>query len=166
MTDIEGASSPEPPSAEFYLSHVAELRDSYVNSTLSQRYGVALQRLDPAALPNQVVNEVLVLEAIARSVALEAYTLAGDSRSQAYAKVKKKSLVDLLEIACEHAGVQPSWFNGQDWERLPCAVAYRNLLVHEATFLDGGICREMIAVSRRTLDRLWLLAQSRLPLKR
>ena len=44
------------------------------------------------------------------------------------------------------------------WARLPEAVRFRNLLVHEATYLNGGTCDALFGAATHILDRLGQLA--------
>lgn len=135
-----------------------QLRDMYKTATLSQRYFVALQRVqNPEGEPNRLVNAVAALEGCARAVAaryqatefkvdlLEAY---GRVDHDALLKLLRKRIAPKLESGLAALG------DPQQWKTLEVAIQFRNLLVHEATYLHGGTCRELISCTLGFLSRL------------
>jgi hypothetical protein len=149
--------------AETWALHVKGLRHAYVRASFRQRYQVAMQRLDnPGSLPNELVATLSVLEAIARAIVTDVEESRGQDRDKAYRKIKNLGPVELLARACHCFGLTGEWF-GADWELVPHITRFRNLLVHEATFLDGATCKEVIATSGRLRARLCELYSTRVP---
>jgi hypothetical protein len=134
-----------------------QLRDLYVKGTLRQRYSVACQRIDHAELgPSVLVNAVSALEGFSRAVAVRALVNAGTDLREAYEYHRKTGLVDLIsKHICPALQTTPiAAFGAHAWGQIPEAVEFRNLLIHEATFLNGGTCNRLIAACRQCLDRL------------
>jgi hypothetical protein len=138
-----------------------ELRKMYVKATLRQRYGVAIQRIDnPGLGPSLLVNVVSALEGFSRAVAMRGLVTDGVPLEQAYKRLKHLGAVDLLvDHVCPKYRVAPrDAFGSGAWDQLPEAVEFRNLLIHEATYLNGGTSKRLIAASRHTLDTLAALS--------
>ena len=138
-----------------------ELRAMYVTGTLRQRYRIATSRIDnPHLGPSVLVNAVSALEGFARAVAVRKRAAAGHTLQEAYATLRYEGPVELLrDHVCPAFGVDPATQFGVDaWSQIPEAVEFRNLLVHEATFLHGGTCKRLIAATRQCLDRLAQMA--------
>ena len=134
-----------------------ELRELYVRATPRQRYRVALDRIENAALgPSLLVNVVSALEGFARTVAVHALVARGDSYETAYARLRNVGPVELIadHVCPEYRTTPEAKFGSNAWNRLPDAVRFRNLLVHEATSLHGGTCASLIDAARHVLDRL------------
>ena len=134
-----------------------ELRELYVKATLRQRYRVALDRIEYAHLgPSLFVNVMAALEGFARAVALKKALERGDAVGTAYNRIRNLGPVELLTLhVCPAYDTTPAAAFGDDaWEKLPDAVRFRNLLVHEATFLHGGTCDTLIGASQHILTRL------------
>ena len=134
-----------------------QLREFYVRATPRQRYQVALARIEhPEHGPSLLVNVISALEGFARTVAVQCRVASGESIEKAYASLRNVAPVELLAShICPSYGTTPeATFGPENWAKLPEAVKFRNLLVHEATYLDGGTCNSLIAAGRSILDRL------------
>jgi hypothetical protein len=117
-----------------------ELRGLYIGANLRQRYHVASQRIQyPSLQPNLLVNAVSALEGFARSVALHKATQGGEAVDVAYARLRNLTPIDLLTVhICPSFGLEPAVAFGNDaWSKLAEAVKCRNVLIHEAAFLNG-----------------------------
>ena len=138
----------------------AELRDLYVRGTLRQRYSIARQRLDhPHHGPNQVVTAVAALEGFARAIAVKALVRKGVGLEDAYGQVRNEKPIQLIvDHALPALSASVDDFDQQEWDLLPDAVEFRNLLVHEATYLHGGTCDRLIASAVHVFERLAELA--------
>jgi hypothetical protein len=133
------------------------LRELYIKGTLRQRYGIACQRIDhPELGPSVLVNAVSALEGFSRAVAVRALVTAGTRLDDAYRYHRLTGAVDLIakHICPAYRTTPIATFGANAWKQIPEAVEFRNLLIHEATFLDGGTCKRLIAASRHCLDRL------------
>jgi hypothetical protein len=140
---------------------VKELREAYVNASPLQRYKVALERLqNQNSGPNLLIQHVSAVEGFARSVALDLAVQAGESRERAYDRLRNIGLVPLIrEHIAEKINEDPEDLFGKDeWEVFDIAVQFRNLLVHEATFLRQGYTDELIRVCRTILIKLAIIA--------
>ena len=120
-------------------SSAKELRKLYVEATLSQRFDVALQRVEnPCELgPDRLVAAVSALEGFSRSLAVEFLVRGGGDRWEAYNTVKHLGPLALLE---KHVlpvlGEDPSSALFHDlWPKVDEAIQFRNLVVHESTYL-------------------------------
>jgi hypothetical protein len=129
----------------------------YVNATLRQRYSVAMQRIDnPSLGPSLLVNVVSALEGFARAVAMRVLVGKGVSLEQAYRCLKHLGALELIaDHVCPAYKITPEEaFGPHVWSQLPQAIKFRNLLIHEATYLNGNTCKRLIAASRHTLEEL------------
>ncbi|MEZ4411837.1 MAG: hypothetical protein R2910_02465 [Gemmatimonadales bacterium] len=140
-----------------------QLREIYGTGTLKQRYHIACQRIDlPDLGPSVLVNAVSALEGFSRAVAVHALVQAGMSLRDAYAYHRNTGTVDLIsKHICPWLRTTPTRaFGASAWKQIPSAVLFRNLLIHEATFLNGGTCKRLIAASRHCLDKLAALTSA------
>ena len=138
-----------------------QLRDLYVAGALKQRYRIACQRIDfPQLGPSVLVNAVSALEGYSRAVAVRVLVQAGTPVREAYQFHRDTGTVDLItKHVCPWLRTTPTAaFGAKAWQQIPEAVEFRNLLIHEATFLNGGTCKRLIAASRHCLDRLAVLS--------
>ena len=134
-----------------------ELRRLYARGSLKQRHSIARQRLaDPSAEPNRVVTAVAALEGFARAVAVSYRAKSGESVEASYSKLKLTRPLDLLRdyIAPSLDGGEGRLGTPKEWETLKVAIDFRNLLVHEATFLHGGTARHLEKCAVDFFDRL------------
>ena len=138
-----------------------QLRDLYVAGTLKQRYRIACQRIDfPQLGPSVLVNAVSALEGFSRAIAVRVLVQAGTSVQKAYQFHRSTGTIDLItKHICPWLRTTPTAaFGAKVWQQIPEAVEFRNLLIHEATFLNGGTCKRLIAASRHCLDTLAALS--------
>ena len=135
----------------------AELREIYMKGTLRQRYSIAKQRLsDPAVEPNRVVTAVAALEGFSRAVAVSIAVDRGKAVEVAYQELRWTKPIDLLRLYIIPAlGVHEHRLGTEgEWATLEAAVEFRNLLVHEATFLHGGTARQLEQCATAFFERL------------
>jgi hypothetical protein len=134
-----------------------ELRDLYIRGTPRQRFRIALQRIDnPELGPSLLVNVMSALEGFARAVAVHTRVTNGQPVEAAYSSLRNVGPVDLIadHICPAYRTTPAKLFDPADWALLPDAVKFRNLLVHEATFVNGGTATALINAARRMLNRL------------
>lgn len=132
-----------------------ELRELYVVATLSQRYRVARDRIDhPSLGPSLLVNVVSALEGFARAIAVKAAVKRGEAVESAYNQLRNLGPVRLIaEHVCPAYHIAPvAAFGEVAWNALPEAVRFRNLLVHEATYLNGATCDALISAAAHVLS--------------
>jgi len=134
---------PDAPNNEHFRTHVQRLRDTYVKATPGQRAHVARQRMQhQGATANVLISFVSATEGMARSVLLMLRTASDVDVGRCYSRIRGDGPEDLLKkIAVAHGTTAPKLFGSEEWRLFGWAVKYRNLLIHEATFLnqvDGG----------------------------
>ena len=128
-----------------------ELRDLYIRGTPRQRYRIALDRIEhPELGPSLFVNVMSALEGFARTVAVHSRVTNGQSVEIAYSSLRNVGPIELIaDHICPAYDTTPAeLFEPTDWALLPDAVKFRNLLVHEATFLNGGTTTRLIDAAR------------------
>lgn len=139
----------------------AQLRELYIKGTLRQRYSIASQRFDRSAVgPSELVNCVSALEGFARAVAMRRLIEAGNTPKNAHSHLRNLGVVELITLhVCPAYQISPeSLFDTEAWKQIPEAIEFRNLLVHEAAFLNGGTCRRLITATLHCFDKLGVLA--------
>jgi len=133
------------------------LRGLYVRATLRQRYSVAKARIDnPDHGPNRVVAAIAALEGFTRAVAVKAELESGTPLELAYEKLRWTKPLELLEsyvLPALHT-TPAEVFDPAMWKLLPEAIEFRNLLVHEATYLHGGTCEQLVDAAVHVLERI------------
>jgi hypothetical protein len=135
----------------------AELRALYVSANLHQRYRVVLDRIqNPEHGPNQLVTAVAALEGFARAVAVKYLVSSTVPLDVAYAQVRRLGPIELLvQHVLPALGTNAeAAFDSTQWQFLPQAIEFRNLLVHEATYLHGGTCATLIRATLHVFDRV------------
>ena len=139
-----------------------QLRALYLNGTLRQRFRIAAQRVDRSTIghPSTLVNAVSALEGFARAVAIKALLNSGTSLDEAYAYLRDVGPRDLItKHVCPAYGASPEHaFGAVAWRHIPEAIEFRNLLIHEATFLNGGTCKRLTLSALACFDKLGALA--------
>lgn len=143
-----------------YEDHLKKLRQLYIDGTLSQRIAIVRQRvMNPNCGPNQLCNTLGALEAIARAILLDLKINEGQTKVEAYKKIKLSNATKLIEGICAAKGISPTDVFGQDWELIQYAEKYRNLLTHEGTFLREGYSSQLIEACNRainTIEQEWI----------
>lgn len=136
-------------------THEAELRRQYIKASPSSRWSIIEQRLSyPDARPNLLIARVAAVEALARSIALHSNN--STPTESDYKVLKHKRCKELLErVALVKSGIHADQVFGiDDLENLQCAEKYRDLLVHECTFLGQGYSADLISACDRIIERL------------
>jgi len=134
-----------------------ELRRLYIRATPRQRYKVAIERITNAASgPSLLVTVMSALEGFARCVAVRGMMRDGHTFDGAYGRLRNLGPVELIaDYICAPSHIAPQELCGTlAWAQLPEAVSFRNLLVHEATYLHGGTCKRLTSAARHILDTL------------
>jgi len=121
-----------------YIAELEQIRPAYVCSLPKQRLHVISQRLDdPAHGPNLLVTQVSAVEALARSLAMHAKSRSKAQLKELYGNYRNREVKSLIsEYLASQGHDNPSEFFGSEtWRKFGYAVSYRNMLVHECTFL-------------------------------
>lgn len=134
-----------------------ELRDLYVMSTPRQRLRVALQRLNnPDHEPNLLVINVSAVEAFSRSLLIHKLAESPSDVISKYEKYKLESapfLVKKYFSLLSDESIE-NILGLENWEYFEQAVHYRNLLIHECTYLGQDKTPFLINSCRQVLFKL------------
>lgn len=144
-----------------YEKHLLELRTQYISATPRQRFSVARQRLSNAGSgPNELVARVSAIEAVSRTLAMHLGAPSQSDLEKIYPDYRHLGPEALIaKYLCEKQGHIPERvFGKQDWLLFQQAVKYRNLLVHECTYLAKETYDELNAVCERIFGKLEELA--------
>lgn len=144
-----------------HRSHIDSLREAYVNATPSQRYRVALDRIDyPDCGPNKLIQLVSAVEGLARTIAIHMAVSSGKTIENAYKRLRfEKPEVLISKHIGKKMGKKPEDLIGKDnWELLGFAVEYRNLLIHECAFLGQDKSSPLIFSLLNVLETLKQIA--------
>lgn len=145
-----------------YSDYLRKLREIYVNATPRQRISVAQDRIKyPACSPNQLVQIVAAAESLARTITIYQRAKTKKDLKKEYTKVKLIGPAKLIkDYICPKIGKTPTKLLGRStWQKFKFAVKYRNLLIHECTFLDRRISTEMIKAAENTFEKLKTLVK-------
>jgi len=137
--------------------HREELRKIYVKSTPSQRLRVALQRINfTDHAPNLLVTRVSSVEALARSLLVHHLAASQSNPLSFYELFRKTGPTSLVEayLQVKLASTPESVLGADTWELFGHAVYYRNLLVHECTYLGQDKTPKLLEACRVTLQKL------------
>jgi hypothetical protein len=145
-----------------YGKHRESLRAIYIKSNPKQRYGVAIQRIEiQNGLPNQLIQVISAVEGFARSIVINQECQKGKSIEDIYKRFKNKNPKELLRrISSNQKDSPEDVFGKETFDKFLHAVEYRNLLIHEATYLQGGICKAMIASGKSVFKTLKKIADT------
>ena len=127
----------QPKHFPHLVAELESLRDQYICATPRQRFGVALQRInDPPAIPNQLVTNVSAVEAFARSLVAHLESHTREELRSAHQRIKKREAHNLVADYLKSKQLKPDEHFGEElWAGFRLAVGYRNLLVHECTYI-------------------------------
>ena len=134
-----------------------ELKDLYVKATLSQRYQLAKGRIEgPDSEADRLVNSVAAVEGFARAAAVQAAVRRGETVLTAYRRLRLFDPVAIIknDVCTMYKTTPEKAFDRGDWEQLPKAFEYRNLLVHEATLLPSETCKTLATAAQNVFERL------------
>lgn len=140
-----------------YKKHLIELREAYVKASPQMRLNVALQRIkNPTCGANQIIQIVSAVEGFARSLAVHRNNLiTGEEIDAAYKKLKSKGPKQIIEYICEIEKLnRADLFPEEQWELFEYAIKYRNLLIHECTFLGQDKFPQLIDSTLYIFEKL------------
>ena len=100
-------------------------------------------------------NIVSGIEALSRSIFVEHLEQTGQERTQAYKGVRFEKTIPLVKDVFRLKGLNADeFFDGDTWRNFQNAVEYRNLIVHECTFLRQDYCRKFTESCRLVLEAI------------
>ena len=155
-------------------THVKKLRNNYIKSTPQQRLHIIKQLINNSSLDiHKFLIKAFGVEALARSILLQINI---DNKikekklilkkeidifkEKEYEKIKRTALDELIKEIYKIKKINiNSVFNQEILEILPLIREYRNLLVHESTFLRAGFTLRLIEFIDNIFKELTLLTK-------
>ena len=137
--------------------HLAQLRREYVEASPRQRLGVAKQRINhPDHDPNRLIAYVSAAEGFARSLCMHQPRRTKQELSKIYAEYERHGPKALIRkyLTAKGLGAPCDHFGADTWKLFGYAVDYRNLLVHECTYLSLDRSTRLIDSCRKVLQTL------------
>lgn len=145
-----------------YAAELQRLRHTYATAPPQARLNTIVQRLRrPDAGAAQLVTAVSAVEGLARSLAVHAG--AKTDTASRYAVYKKREAHSLIEEVLRlYRQPPPSAFFRQDtWPLFKSAVNFRNLIVHECTYLGQDKYPSLLQATDEVLTALVKLGRLR-----
>ena len=139
-----------------YEEHLRKLRKQYVRSYPRQRFNIAKQRIsNPNHGPNLLVTYVSAIEGILRSLVVWKETVSDRPEAGTYDKYKYTGVSKLYDKYLEQRNAKSEEvIAAEKYELVGYAVEYRNLLVHECTYLGQDKYPTLIDACQEFLSRL------------
>jgi len=138
-----------------------QLRRIYIRGDLKFRLGVIEARIEYANCgPNLLCNYVMAIESLTRTIVLEEDLIsvrADEERAwEIYnTKYRRQNHINLIIRLCENAETTPSKAFGEEtWNDLQESNEWRNFLIHEGGFIDGGNSDRIVASCIKVLNLL------------
>lgn len=144
-----------------YAAELQELRRIYIRSTPKQRLHIISQRIDnPNHGPNLLVTHVSAVEAFARTLVMHAKAKSKADLEIGYGRFRDREVKTLIVqyLTDRHGQAPADAFGAVTWRRFGHAVSYRNLLVHECTYLGQHRYPQLIKSCQDVLHQLAQLA--------
>jgi hypothetical protein len=140
-----------------YKLHLKKLRATYISGTPAQRLSISFQRIAyPNAGPNQLIAHVSVIEGFARSLVMHQEANDRSDKTSIYPEYQYKKIKDLIVQYLNNKGecVPESVFGSDVWRKFGYAIEYRNLLIHESTYLGQDTYPELLEACTQVLSKL------------
>lgn len=148
---------------QFLLRDLEDLREKYIQATPRQRLSVIRQRIEnPYANPNVLVTTFSGVEALSRSLAMHDRGSTKEALTGSYAKFRDRPASSLIQEYLKSKGKTPAEVFGKEpWATFKLAEGYRNLLVHECTYIGNIKFDPLVAACNSVLDTLVKIARIR-----
>lgn len=145
------------------LEHPDELQRAYAIATPAARLRVIRQRLASAhgeTGSTRLVTVVSSVEALARSLVVHASGRPSSTAEMRHRQYRGVGPVELVEevLRLRGAGRGLQHFERDDWELFEVATRYRDLIVHECTYIGPDRHPHLIAATETVLRGLIELA--------
>ena len=136
---------------------VDELRRLYVEANLRQRLSVVQDRIqNPHHDPNLLIAYVSAVEGFARSLVMHLHGSTKEELSRAYPRYRNTKVEDMITEYLDKRKLQPpaDFVPVNTGCEFQSAVQFRNVLVHEGTYLEPALSGPLIEASRDVLRGL------------
>ncbi|NLR74896.1 hypothetical protein [Leeia aquatica] len=143
-----------------YAAECDSLRAAYVRAHPQQRLKVIMQRIAQQEIgATRLVTMVSAVEALARSLVVNSVAAKTNQKLDiegAYKKFRNGKPEDMVRMVLEHydKGDPGLFFQGDTWDLFRLAVDFRNLIVHECTFLGQDKYPALIWACEEVLNAL------------
>jgi len=140
-----------------YVAELLRLRETYATVPPQSRYNVILKRLEAEEIgPTRLITVVSAVEALARSIVVHRHRPNYTEALRVYMTQKDKAATTLVEEVLKSYGIGPAstHFSEDTWPLFRHAVNYRNLVVHECTYLGQDKYPSLVSASFEVLDEL------------
>lgn len=144
-----------------YVAELLSVTKTYRAVSPQARYNTIRQRLDQAEIgATKLVSIVSAVEGLARSVAVHNKAPNESSVVSLYASYCSRAPTTLVEEVFKfyRAGSPSTYFKDDTWPLFRHAVNYRNLVVHECTYLGQDKYPSLIDASFGVLESVATLA--------
>ena len=141
------------------LEHPDELQRTYAMATPAARLRVIKQRLASAhgeMGSTRLVTMVSAVEAMARSLVVHSAGRPASTAEMRYRQFRSTGPVELVEevLRLRGAGRPLAHFGQETWELFEVAARYRDLIVHECTFIGQDRHPHLISAAEAVLRGL------------
>ena len=140
-----------------YKSELASIREMYVLGTPQVRLNVINNRLnEPEIGAVKLVTIVSCIEALVRSLVVHLKAQNKNEIQHVYEKHRNQKPESLVEEYLKHNGCNDcsSFYQDDTWVLFQNAVKFRNLIVHECTYLGQDKYPSLISACGEVLDSL------------
>jgi hypothetical protein len=140
-----------------YVARLEKLRDSYITAYPRQRMSVIRLRLEHHHFgPNRLVTSVSAVEAYSRCLALRRRSRTKDDLRRLYRRYRAASPKTMIIEYLKVRGIDDptAFFEEDNWKLFGYAEAYRNILVHECTYLGLDVFPSLIEACEAVLNKL------------
>lgn len=148
---------------EYLKDELESLRDLYITATPRQRRNIIEQRINnPKALPNLFVTRIAAIESLARTLVMNSQAKTKTELREIYQnKYRFRKVENMIReyLRINGFGAAPDVFGEESWKVFRIAVEYRNLLVHECTYLASQKFEPMNQAIEHVLNTLTKLAK-------
>lgn len=143
-----------------YATELSDLRNRYVSVHPQSRLNVICKRLAQAEIgPTRLVTVVSAVEALARSLVIHTSSRTKAEIARVYESYRfEKPEMLVKEFLNWHGHLDPEiYFQEDTWSLFLSAVGFRNLIVHECTYLGQDKFPSLIQASEEVLSALIIL---------
>ena len=145
-----------------YVADLLKIRELYIAATPRQRLSIVRQRLEDHHFgPNRLVTAVSAVEGLARCLLQHLGAKSKDDLRKVYPKYKDWTAKSLVREYLAKCGISdPAAFLEEDnWKLFGYAVDFRNVLVHECTYLGLDKFPSLIGACEAVLEKLVILGK-------
>lgn len=143
--------------------HPVELQRAYAVATPAARLRAIKQRLASVhgeMASTRLVTLVAAVEALARSLVVHSFGRPPSTAEMRHRQFRDLGALELTEEVLRLRGASraAAHFEGETWAHFETAVQYRDLIVHECSFVGADASEDLLAAADKVLRGLVALA--------